>query len=79
MLKSYKIYAKISCPYCVKLVQEMINKKLNFFVEFLDDMPEKLQQKKNFYDHQTVPIVVLRDKETETLIGGCEETLKTLK
>lgn len=75
---SYKIFGKATCRYCTRLVQAMIDKKLNFFVEFLDTDPVKLQQKKDFYGHQTVPIVILRENGKETLIGGCEDTLNTL-
>jgi len=78
-MKSYKIYAKASCGYCVRLVQAMIDKKKTFFVEFLDEKPNKLQHKKDLYRHQTVPIVNLSENGEETLIGGATETLKTLK
>ena len=78
-MKSYKIYGKASCGYCVRLVQAMIDKKINFFVEFLDEKPERLQQKKDHYNHPTVPIVVLREMGKETLIGGSTETLKEIK
>jgi glutaredoxin len=78
-MKSFKIYGKTSCGFCTRLVQEMVDKKLNFCVEFLDEMPDRLQEKKDFYNHQTVPIVILRQSGTETLIGGCTETLRLLR
>ena len=78
-MKSYKIYGKVSCGYCIRLVQAMIDNKKTFFVHFLDDHPEVLREMKNLYNHQTVPIVVLRDGDKETLIGGCTETMKRLK
>ena len=78
-MKSYKIYGKVSCGYCTRLVQAMIDQKKTFFVHFLDDHPELLQEKKNLYKHQTVPIVVFREGGKEILIGGCTETLKRLK
>jgi len=78
-MKSYKIYGKVSCGYCTRLVQAMIDQKKTFFAHFLDDDLETLQEKKNLYGHQTVPIVILRQGEKETLIGGCTETLRILK
>ena len=78
-MKSYKIYAKASCGYCTRLVQAMIDHKKTFFVQFLDDQPKLLAQKKNQYNHHTVPIVVLREGNKETLIGGCTETMKRIK
>ena len=78
-MKSYKIYGKVSCGYFNRLVQALIDKKINFFVEFLDDYPELLQRKKDLYNHQTVPIVILRQGGKETLIGGSEDTLRDLR
>ena len=78
-MRSYKIYAKASCGYCTKLVEALLNKKISFCVEFLDGMPDRLEEKKNFYNQQTVPIVILRENGQETLIGGCTETLQRLE
>ena len=77
-MKSYKIYAIASCGYCARLLQTMINKKKTFYVEFLDDKQELLENLKNKYQHHTVPIVILREDNKETLIGGCEDALKIL-
>ena len=78
-MKSYKIYAKATCGYCRMLLQAMIDRKKCFYAEFLDDKPEVLEQKKITYGHKTVPIVVLRENGKETLIGGCDDTLKLLR
>ena len=78
MLKSYKAYVTASCPYCQRLVQTLIDRKENFFVVYVDSMPELLKEKKEQYNHPTVPIVILREGDKETLIGGCTETLKHL-
>ena len=78
-MKSYKMYVISSCPYCIKLLQEMINRKQTFYVEFMDGKEELLKEKKEFYKHPTVPIVILRDEDKEELIGGCTETLRLLR
>jgi|TARA_R110002020_G_scaffold300426_2_gene516057 glutaredoxin len=78
-MKSYKIYGKVTCGYCIRLVQAMIEHKESFFVQFLDSQPKLLNQKKKQYNHHTVPIVVLRENNKETLIGGCTETMKRIK
>lgn len=78
-MKSYKIYAISSCPYCIKLLQEMIDKKQTFFVEFMDGKEKLLKEAKEQYKHPTVPIVILRENDEEKLIGGCTETLRLLK
>jgi len=77
-MKSYKMYVISSCPYCINLLQEMINKKETFYVEFMDGKENLLKEKKEFYKHPTVPIVILREGGKEKLIGGCTETLRLL-
>ena len=78
-MKSYKMYVISSCSYCINLLQEMINKKETFYVEFMDGKEELLKEKKEFYKHPTVPIVILREDGKEKLIGGCTETLRFLR
>lgn len=78
-MKSYKMYVISSCPYCIKLLQEMINRKQTFYVEFMDGKEKLLKEKKKLYEHPTVPIVILRDGDKEELIGGCTETLRLLR
>jgi len=78
-MKSYKIYGKISCSYCMKLVQILLDKKKTFYVEFLDAQPDRLDQLKATYKQKTVPIVILKDGNKEELLGGCDDTLKFLK
>ena len=78
-MKSYKMYVISSCPYCIKLIQSMIDQKQTFYIEFLDGKEELLKEKKEQYKHPTVPIVILRDGDKEELIGGCTETLRLLR
>ena len=78
-MKSYKMYVISSCSYCINLLQEMINKKETFYVEFMDGKEELLKEKKEFYKHPTVPIVILREDGKEKLIAGCTETLRLLR
>ena len=78
-MKSYKMYVISSCPYCIKLLQSMIDTKQTFYVEFMDGKEDLLLEKKEFYKHPTVPIVILRENGEEKLIGGCTETLRLLR
>ena len=78
-MKSYKIYAKLKCPYCMRLVKTLYEKKKTFYVEFLDAQPDRLEKLKSIYNHATVPIVILEEEEGERLIGGCDDTLEFLK
>jgi glutaredoxin len=79
MSKSYKVYATAACPYCRRLVQALVDHKENFYVVYVDSMPDFLKEKKEFYNHPTVPIVILRENGEEKLIGGCDDTLELLK
>ena len=74
-MKFYKIYAIAECPYCARLIQALIDKKETFYVEFLDGNKKKLDEMKALYKHDTVPIVILKQGEEETLLGGCDDTL----
>ena len=77
MLK-YIIYGKSSCGFCRKIIKKLSESNKTFYVELLDDNPEKLEAMKIKYDHQTVPIVIVKRVE-EKLLGGCEDTLKFLQ
>ena len=76
-IKTYKIYALTTCPYCTRLIQALIDKKQTFYVEFLDGDPARLKSLKELYNHNTVPIVLLME-EKETLIGGCDDVLEKI-
>tara|TARA_E500000178_G_C16977035_1_gene733878 strand:- start:543 stop:791 length:249 start_codon:yes stop_codon:yes gene_type:complete len=78
-MKSYKAYVVTGCPYCKKLVEAFIENEESFFVVYLDSMPDVLKEKKEFYQHPTVPIVILRENGTEKFLGGCTETLRYIK
>tara|TARA_R100001443_G_C3336476_1_gene173536 strand:- start:74 stop:331 length:258 start_codon:yes stop_codon:yes gene_type:complete len=77
MLK-YIIYGKSSCPFCTKIIKKLIEAKKTFYVELLDENPERLEQMKIKYKHNTVPIVLIR-KEEEIFLGGCDDTIKFLE
>jgi glutaredoxin len=74
-MQKYIIYGKSNCPYCIKLVTKLAKAKKCFHIEMLDDHPDRLERLKKQYNHPTVPIVL---KITETLIGGCDDTLKLI-
>lgn len=78
-MKYYKMYVIATCPYCIKMLQEMIDRQKTFYVEFMDGKEQLLKEKKEQYKHPTVPIVIEVDGDQERLIGGCTETLKLLR
>ena len=77
IIKTYKVYALATCPYCMRLIQALLDKKQTFYVEFLDGNPTKLKNLKELYNHKTVPIVLLQE-EKEILIGGCDDALEKM-
>ena len=75
--KSFKIYGKYSCGYCRRLVERLRDLNMTFYVEFLDESPNRLAEMKKKYNHKTVPIVIVRDPK-EKFIGGHDDTIKYL-
>jgi len=59
------------------VVNKLIRKGKCFYVEMLDEHPEKLEEIKKMYNHPTIPVVTIRD-DTEILIGGCDDTIEHL-
>ncbi len=76
-MSKYIIYGISDCSYCVKVITKLIEAKKCFYVEMLDDDPERLKHLKIKYDHPTVPIVVTVE-EVEKLIGGCNDTISLI-
>jgi len=70
MDRHYTIYIKTSCPFCVQARDELFRQKKNYTVHIMDDNPEGLQSLKDFYEHPTVPIVLLSQGGHKKLIGG---------
>ena len=77
-MKKYIVYGRSTCPFCVKVVNKLIRQGKCFYVEMLDNDPDRLELIKKMYNHPTIPIVLCKD-DTEILIGGCDETVEHLK
>lgn len=77
-MAKFIIYGKSDCPYCIRVVTKLAKAKKCFYVEMLDDKPERLQELKTQYDHPTVPIVI-KVEDVKELIGGCDDTIKFIK
>lgn len=60
------IYTKDPCPYCVRAIQFMTNKGMEFEEVDLTDTPEEIERLKNETGWRTVPIIMINGK----LIGG---------
>ena len=72
--KMYKLIVKVDCPFCKKAVNLLTQKKIPFIVVAADKGDGFLQEQKNHYNWQTVPIVVAIDEnDNETVVGGYTE------
>ncbi len=73
-LKMYKLIIKVDCPFCKKAVNLLSQKKIPFIVVAADNSDNFLQEQKNHYSWQTVPIVIAVGEDgSECLIGGFTE------
>ena len=77
-MTKFIIYGRSDCPYCIKVITKLAKAKQCFYVEMLDNNPNRLEQLKIKYDHPTVPIVI-RTEDVQELVGGCDDTLKLIK
>lgn len=73
-VKSYHVYVLLDCPYCKQAVKLLQEKKENFVVTVLDNDQERLQELKQKFNWQTVPLIVGKTKSSEELfLGGCSD------
>tara|TARA_Y100000592_G_scaffold16371_1_gene24281 strand:- start:13025 stop:13300 length:276 start_codon:yes stop_codon:yes gene_type:complete len=75
MAKRYIIYTLSDCNFCSS-TKELLTEQGTEFYEFnLDNDTEFLSEVKEFYNHNTVPIIVENDVETgeTSFIGGFSE------
>jgi glutaredoxin len=73
-IKSYHIYTLVDCPACKRAVKLLTEKKEVFAVTVLDNDQEKLNNLKEEYCWQTVPMIVGKTEENKELfLGGCSD------
>lgn len=73
-IKMYKLIVKVDCPFCKKAVNLLTQKKIPFIVIAADKGDNFLQEQKNRYNWQTVPIIIAIDENNnEHLVGGFTE------
>lgn len=65
-MKTVTIYTKDPCPFCVRAINFMNEKGIQFQEVDLTDKPEEIDRIKNETGWRTVPIIIVGDQ----LIGG---------
>ena len=74
-MKYYKIICWSECPFCLRAKTLMIENNLPFEYCSVDHSNTLLNYYKTIYKHDTVPMVIQLDTESEdeTFIGGYTE------
>ena len=72
-MDKYELYIKEGCPICIKAVELLREKDKQFVVHVMDSDIEALNEAKEKFKHNTVPIVLVRENNTKSLIGGYTE------
>ena len=71
MLRYYHVYAKATCPWCVKAINLLHEVGTEFVLTLVENSPEFYHAVKKKYEWQTVPMVVEVDVTgKEHFIGG---------
>jgi len=65
------LWIKKECPFCINTINTLLDGDYNFTTYKMDNKPEVLQQVKNKFNWQTVPIILVQSSDGETkFIGG---------
>jgi glutaredoxin 3 len=76
-MKHFKIICWTECPYCIRAKNLLIEKGEQFEYCSIDQSAELLAHYKTIYNHNTVPIIVMKeDGLNDKLIGGYTELIK---
>lgn len=75
------LYGRDTCPFCGHAEDYFIASGLEYYYHNYVDEPEELDRCKEFYDHPTVPIIVVNNKQTgeSRLIGGYTKLMEYIE
>ena len=69
----FRLYTKTDCPYCQMAVRLLAEHQKEFECYAMDQQPKLLQEIKNTYRWNTVPVVVEITGGNEKFIGGFDD------
>lgn len=73
-MRHFKIICWTECPYCIRAKNLLIQKGAQFEYCSIDQSSELLAHYKTIYNHNTVPIVIIKENSVDDkLIGGYTE------
>ena len=76
----YVLFIKDECPFCVKAIDLLESKKLNYnVINFLPDQEDILDEIKEAFSWQTVPMIILKHENQTKFIGGYTDLLEEVE
>jgi glutaredoxin len=73
-MKYFKIICWSECPFCIRAKNLLIEQNEQFEYCSVDHSPNLLDYYKTIYNHNTVPIIIIKeDGMDDQLIGGYTE------
>ena len=75
----YTIYGLKWCVFCLRAINFMQEKGLEFHYYPMDNQERVLKYLKEEYNHRTVPIIISNINGEETLIGGYDDLVKHIR
>ena len=75
----YNIYGLKWCIFCLRAINFMQEKGLEFHYYPMDKNPVQLTSLKNTYNHKTVPLITEKVTDGWRLIGGYDDFIKHIR
>ena len=75
----YNIYGLKWCIFCLRAINFMQEKGLEFHYYPMDNQKKELDYIKKVYNHNTVPLITYNINGNEALIGGYDDLVKHIK
>lgn len=69
----FRLYTKTDCPYCQMAIRLLAEHQKEFECYALDNQPKLLNEIKQTYRWETVPVVVEITEGREKFIGGFDD------
>ncbi len=75
----YNIFGLKWCIFCLRAINFMQEKGLEFHYYPMDNSQVRLASLKDIYNHKTVPIITENINGEEVLIGGYDDLVKHIR
>ena len=74
------VYSKENCEYCVKAINLLKLKQINYKEIKLDGDRDvkKINELKQKYDHKTYPFIIFNEDGEDLFIGGYSDLVKSI-